>query len=275
MKISCLPVSYYADILEGRMSVREWARQAATTELDAVDLSILFLESREPAYIEGMRRDVEESGLGVAMVAAYPDLTHPDADARAAEVRQLEEDIAASAALGAELVRVLAGQAHPQTSREDGVRWAAEGLMHCQEVAERHGLQLAYENHSKPAKTWALYDFSYPEEIFLEILQATEATHLGVNFDTATPFYLGDDALLLLERILDRVISVHVHDCAMRPEGRKTVVVGTGEVPLREIFSMLKSAGFDDWLCIEEASRTGYAGIRDSVANTRRLWEQA
>jgi sugar phosphate isomerase/epimerase len=275
MKVSCLPVSFYGDILEGRMSVRDWARQAATTELDAVDLSVLFMKSYEPAYVEGMRRDVEEAGLGIAMLVAYPDLTHPAQETRAAEVRKLERAIAAAAALGAELVRVLAGQAHPQTSRKEGVKWAVEGLMHCQEVAEQHGVRLAYENHSKPAKTWELYDFSYPEDVFLEVLKATEATRLGVNFDTATPFYLGDDAILLLERILDRVISIHVHDCAMFPEGRKTVVVGRGEVPLGKMFSMLKSAGFDDWLCIEEASFTGYPGIRDSVANTRKLWQLA
>ena len=43
MKLSCLPVSFFADIIEGRMSVEQWARLGADLKLDAVDLSILFL----------------------------------------------------------------------------------------------------------------------------------------------------------------------------------------------------------------------------------------
>ena len=43
MKLSCLPVSYYPQIVNGEKSVGQWACEAASIGLDAVDLSILFL----------------------------------------------------------------------------------------------------------------------------------------------------------------------------------------------------------------------------------------
>ena len=48
MHLSCLPVSFFADILAGRMSVGAWARMGAELGLDAIDLSILFVPDRSP-----------------------------------------------------------------------------------------------------------------------------------------------------------------------------------------------------------------------------------
>ena len=42
MKLSCLPVSLYPDIIAGRVSLAAWARMGAELGLDAVDASILF-----------------------------------------------------------------------------------------------------------------------------------------------------------------------------------------------------------------------------------------
>ena len=42
MRLSCLPVSYFGQIIGGAMSVGQWAREAAELGLDAIDLSILF-----------------------------------------------------------------------------------------------------------------------------------------------------------------------------------------------------------------------------------------
>ena len=48
MKLSCLPVSFFAEIIDGRMPVADWARMGADLGLDAIDLSILFVPDRSP-----------------------------------------------------------------------------------------------------------------------------------------------------------------------------------------------------------------------------------
>lgn len=113
MKLSCLPVSYFRDIIDGRMSIREWAVEGASTGLDGIDLSVLFLKSRSREYLDKTRREIEEAGIRIAMVTTYPDFTHPDPMERERQLAKLQEDIVTASRLGADLLRVTAGQAHP------------------------------------------------------------------------------------------------------------------------------------------------------------------
>jgi sugar phosphate isomerase/epimerase len=128
MKLSCLPVSFFTDIIAGRMSVGAWARMGAELGLDAIDLSILFVPDHSPAAVAALRREIEAQGIRVAMVTSYPDFTHPDARQRELELALEREVMAVAAGLGAELVRVTAGQAHPETGIAEGIAWAANGL---------------------------------------------------------------------------------------------------------------------------------------------------
>ena len=100
----------------------------AEVGLDAIDLSILFVPDRSPAGVAALRREIEAQGIRVAMVTSYPDFTHPDARQRERELALEREVMTVAAGLGAELVRVTAGQAHPETGITDGIAWAADGL---------------------------------------------------------------------------------------------------------------------------------------------------
>ena len=128
MRLSCLPVSFFTDIVSGRMSVGAWARMGAELGLDAIDLSILFVPDRTPAAVAALRREIEAQGIRVAMITSYPDFTHPDARQRELELAFEREVMTVAAGLGADLVRVTAGQAHPETGIADGIAWAADGL---------------------------------------------------------------------------------------------------------------------------------------------------
>ncbi len=59
MQLSCLPVSFFADIIAGRMTVPEWAAMGAGRGLDGIDLSILFVPDRSPAAVAELRREIE------------------------------------------------------------------------------------------------------------------------------------------------------------------------------------------------------------------------
>ena len=95
-----------------------------------------------------------------------------------------------------------------------------------------------------------------------------------VCFDTANSLVLEEDPIALLEAVIDRIAVVHVFD--IRTPGEfETVLVGTGASPIKQVLSILKRSGFDGWLSIEEASRTGEEGFekgwsRSSVAHGRR-----
>jgi sugar phosphate isomerase/epimerase len=273
MKLSCLPVSFYPQMIGGGMSILDWAQIALDVGLDAIDLSIILIKDQSPAYLEETRKALGNLDIGVTMVTTYSDFTHPDPEERARQVAKSGQDIAVAAQLGAELVRVTAGQARPGTGRNDGVAWAVQGLTDILEFAKDHGLTLVFENHYK-APIWQYADFSFPTDIFLEIVERTSGIGLGVNWDTANTLAYGDDPVPVLAKVLNRVVSVHAAETAQRGD-LKPVLVGTGLVSFREMFSMLKGAGFDGWLCIEEASQQGQAGIEAAAQFVRETWEMA
>jgi sugar phosphate isomerase/epimerase len=273
MQLSCLPVSFFSDILEGRMTVGDWARLGSQVGLDAIDLSILFVPGRSPVQAETLRKEIEDIGMRVAMLTSYPDFTHPLAAQRQREDALALESVAIAAALGADYLRVTAGQAHPDTTREQGIAWASEGLERLVDSSRGMGVTLVYENHGKPG-AWQYTDFSQPPDIFLEIVRRTAACGLQVNFDTGNAAAFAEDPLALLEAVIPRVATLHASDTAEHGT-LKHVLLGTGATPFTAIFARLARFGWDGWICMEEASALGREGVSKAAAFVRATWQQA
>lgn len=273
LKLSCLPVSFFNEIISGRMSLGAWARLGAEVGLDAIDLSILFLPELTKNAAQRARREIKNCGMRVAMLTTYPDFTHPDPDQRQIELNKECLGVSLAAELGAELIRVTAGQAHPQTGREEGIRWAVAGLRELVERAGNLGVRLVYENHAKPG-AWQYTDFSQPPPVYLEILSQVNTPHLGVNFDIGNATAFSVDPLEFLEQILPRLTSVHASDTSTRAQLNHTLL-GTGLSPYPEIFHRLKSSGWDGWICMEEASYRGREGVALAANFTRSTWDRA
>jgi sugar phosphate isomerase/epimerase len=255
------------------MSVPEWARTAASIGLDGYDVSILFVKERSPSELMALRAACERSGLPLVMVTSYPDFTHPDPCQRERELALAIEVTEISAALGARYVRVTAGQAHPETGREEGISWAVNGLVSLVEATRDLGVTHVYENHAKPG-AWRYTDFSQPPDIFLEIAERTTAAGLGVNFDTGNAASFADDPVDLLNAVVGRVVSVHAADTAAKGV-QQAVLLGTGVTPFPELFAALKRAGWDGWICMEEYAQMGREGVEKAARFIRSAWRAA
>lgn len=274
MKLSCLPVSLFKELDSGEMTIRQWAEYGKSLDLDAVDLMMVNIKAHTPKYLRTMREALEDVGIGIAMITTYPDFTYPDALQREREVEYLRNDIAVASQLGAKFLRVTAGQAHPKTSVKEGVAWAIEGLKKVEAAGEKYGVKLVYEDHSKPGG-WDYMDFSNPVEIFLEIAAGIKDTSIGINFDTANVLVAGEDRTVeVLEQVIDRVETIHVAETSTKGK-MAPVLLGTGIVPIKDVFSCLKKHGWDKWLCIEEWGNQGLEGIEKAVDYTRRTWNEA
>jgi sugar phosphate isomerase/epimerase len=274
MHLSCLPVSFYPDIIAGRMSLAEWARMGVELGLDAIDVSILFFPDRSAQALARARREVEGEGMSLCMISTYPNYTHPDPDQRAREIDEARATVDVAAALGLRYVRAIAGQAHPQTGRQEGIAWAVDGLRRTVEHARGTGVEIVYENHDQ-AGVMQYRDFSAPQDVFLEIVAATTALDLGVNYDTGNAVALTPDALWLLDQVIDRVRTLHASDTSAVGEHISPTVIGRGLVPFPAIFRRLRRAGWDGWISIEEASRQGRSAVERAVRHVRQAWQEA
>ncbi len=274
MKMSCLSVSLFAAIMNNEMTISEYAHLCKNLGLDGFDLGSTLIKNHTPKYIAQLKNEIVQEGIPLIMVTTYPDFTHPEYLQREREFDFLVHDIALASALGAKFVRVTAGQAHPSTREDEGIRWAIEYLKKAAPVADKYGIRLVYENHAKPG-VWEYIDFSHPPAIFLQIAEGLRETSVGINFDTANILAAGyADTIEILDAVFDKVLTIHVAETATFGQ-LQPVALGTGIVPFEEIFRYLKSKNFDGWLCLEEWANKGKEGIQSSVTFARQTWADA
>ena len=273
MKLSCLPVSLYPELSAGTRTLPDWFRFAAELGLDGADVSVVHLASTEPGYLQTLRGQAADAGVQIAMLVTYADFTHPDAAERTRQVSELRRFIDVAAQLGTPFIRVTAGQAHPGLERAAATEWAVKGLTACLDDAAAKGVTLCYENHTK-GYAWTYNDFSQPSDIFLEIVERTEGTDLRLLFDTANTLATGDDPLRVLALVKDRVSMIHTNDLA-RVGYFEPVLLGAGVSPIVGIYKMLHENGFDGWVSVEEASKTGEEGFRKAIPYADAAWVKA
>jgi len=274
MKMSCLSVSLFPAMLNGEMSIREYAKLCKSLGLDAFDLGLILLKNHTPKYIGQVKKDIAEEGIPLAMVTTYPDFTHPDPLQQEREFDFLVHDMALASAIGARFLRITAGQAHPGTSEEEGIMWTVDYFKKAAPISDKYGITLVYEDHSKPG-AWDYMDFSNPPHIFLEIARQIKDTSIGINFDTANILVAGEDKTIeVLDKVIDKVKTIHVAETGTKGK-MDPVPLGSGIVPFREIFSYLKSKNFDGWLCLEEWGNKGVDGVREGVDFIKETWEKA
>lgn len=270
---SCLPVSLFQEILSGQMTIGQWAAAAKEIGFDQIDISTLFLHARTPKELGRIRRELAEVDMKIAMITTYPDFTIPDPLQQERELAYAIADIASASELGAQYLRITAGQYYDNQDEDETVRRVADAFAHCCDYAGHWGVQLLLENHSKPG-AWERKDFDFDTNRFLKLVNATHGLPVGINFDTANTYALGDDAVDVFCRVYDRVQTIHIND-VKAPQSLSFTGIGEGSAPIGAILKEAKKRGFVGLLSIEEVGGRGLDGIRTSYQNAKKLWETA
>jgi sugar phosphate isomerase/epimerase len=273
MRLSCLPVSLYAGGPAGQPALDKWFLLARTLDLDGADLSVAQLPSRSSQALDAVRRQAEDCGIPIVMLASYTDFTHPAQPERLRQQDDLREWIDAAARLNARFLRATAGQAHAGVEEDPGLAWATEGLTSGLDHAAQAGIRLLYENHVRGI-VWTANDFTQPAARFLEVVRRTAGSGLELLFDTANLSALGEDTLAVLDAVRDRIGAIHMSDIRRRGTFEPTVI-GTGVAPIQEVLQRMVEGGFDGWISIEEASRTGEDAFGGAVAFADKVWREA
>ena len=275
MKLAAFPKCYMDDLCVHRtMTIFDWIeivrdelKPIGVTGLETYHGSLLSLESD---YLKSVREAHDQAGLEAPMFCASPDFTSPNPAERAVEVERQRGMMLAAARLGAKTCRVLSGQRRPEVSREQGVTWVVECIESLLPYAEELGIVLVMENHFKD-NYWQFPEFAQRMDIYCEIVEQINSPWFGVNYDPSNTLLAGEDPLELLRRVANRVVTVHASDrrpkpgVLVGPEGVTDYTqlihgeIGTGIIDYDSIFTILRDAGFDGWISIED----GVSGIEE------------
>jgi sugar phosphate isomerase/epimerase len=143
------------------------------------------------------------------------------------------------------LIRVYGGPLaeEPETRRAQMER-AAAVLQETIPVAERLGVAIAIETH----------DSFSASSVVAELLAMVQSKWVGALWDTHHPHRMGESPAEVYEHIAPRVLHVQVKDArrsAAHKGGWQLVPLGEGEVPVREIITLLAAGGYGGYISVE------------------------
>jgi sugar phosphate isomerase/epimerase len=225
------------------------------------------------------RDKIVDAGLAdITCIGSHRELiTEPTAE------DDLRHSLEFAAGAGAPVVATGEGRLPEGMTPEKALDILKPKLERLVEVAEKNRVYLAMEPHGS---------LSLSPGGLEKILALSPSPWLAVNFDTANPHrgdYVGTthkgfewkldqaargDELAVLRPVADRVVHVHWKDV----KGRDAVVLGRGEVKLKEELEILVAAGYDGALSYEtegwEEADESQKMIEQSLAFTKMLLEE-
>jgi sugar phosphate isomerase/epimerase len=269
-QLAAFPKCYLDDIIVHQtMTLFDWIERAAQLGVDGLEMHYLFFEGVGDAYLDEVRKKCQDSALSMPMLCFSPDFTQPDPRRRAQELTKQKQAIDLTVKLGGRFCRTLSGQNRPGLDRKQAVGWCVEMIREAVAYAEDKGVMINIENHYKDGY-WEYPEFALGSEVFLEIIGQIDSPCFGVNFDPSNTIVAGEDPLELLEKIKDRVVTMHASDRYLKggsiadlrrleidplhgyAKAIQHGVIGQGLNDYDAIFRILKEAGFDGWISIED-----------------------
>jgi sugar phosphate isomerase/epimerase len=281
-KLAVFPKAYMKELCSiGSMQLADWIQIATALDIEGLEWYAGFLEMKDRDNWRLFRKQVEARGKQIPMLCCSPDFTHPDAAFRNKEVEKQYYWIDMANALGASYCRVLSGQRRPALSKEEGIGLAADCIKQCLPYAASKGITLILENHYKD-DFWEYPEFAQQTDDFCTLVNKIDHPNFGVNYDPSNAYLAGEDPLELLDRVVQRVVTMHASDRYLsegtledlrREETGATGYanrlrhgeVGKGLNDYDAIFKKLSLAGFDGWISIEDGVN-GIDQLERSVA---------
>ena len=281
-KLAAFPKCFLDEIIVHKtMTVIQWIEMASSLDVDGLEMHNLFFEGMGVKQIDELVELCRRYGLAIPMLCFSPDYTQPDRRQRLQELEKQKKAIELIARLGGTFCRTLSGQNRPGLDRKQAVSWCVEMIREAATYAQDRGIILNMENHYKDGY-WSYPEFALKSEIFLEIIEQIDSPNFGINFDPSNTIVAGEDPLVLLQKIKGRVVTMHASDRYLAGGSLADLrkldadplhgyakiiqhgVIGRGLNDYDAIFRLLKEAGFNGWVSIEDGTH-GMEELRQSV----------
>jgi len=215
----------------------------------------------DTAPLDALQKRLAEENVRVSALLMATDFSAPDADRH---VEWAIHTTRAAQQLGAPAVRIDTATRQSELSvaqvRDNFVRRIRQVL----EATADTGVALGIENHGRISN-----DPQFLEEVFA----AVGDERLGMTLDTGNFYWYGwplDELYGILERFAPRARHTHVKNINYPPElanqqreigyeyGKYSSPLDEGNIDIRRVVQILRDAGYNDDLCIENEALGKY-----------------
>jgi sugar phosphate isomerase/epimerase len=229
-------------------SIDQVVQSARELGYQGVELRLLNGDVIPPDLAAGERQRVKrafkEGSIDIVCVDTSARFTASDA----AERRKHEEDVRGYLQLANEweapLIRIFGGNLPEGVTEAQGVEYLSASLNDLSADAERHGVTIALETH----------DAFSAGKLVAEVMKRLPSKFVAPLWDTHHPYRMGETVQQTWDYIGQRMVHTHVKDAvrdATERTGWKLVLLGEGEVPVKEAVAIWVRHGYDGYVCVE------------------------
>lgn len=193
------------------------------------------------------RRELEGRGLVVSDLGSSAHMHEKDAAAREKQEADGRRFIDLAHAMGVKYVRMFGNEVPKGETREAVLPRVIEGFQKMAAQAKAAGVVVLIESHG---------DFTNSRDL-TEILTGVGSDAFALLWDAHHTFVAGHEAPAATYAKLGRwVRHTHLKDSRpaadpAKPEDRRYVLTGTGEVPVKDQVTALAKAGYKGYYCFE------------------------
>jgi sugar phosphate isomerase/epimerase len=256
LKLALAAYSYrdFLNLKKPTMTLFEFIDFAATLPLDAVELTSYYWAEPTDAYAEKLRAHAEKKKLAISGVPVGNNFCVKDPKAYRAQIQSVKDWTVRAAKVGATTVRIFAGSVPKGDTFEEAQKRVVAAMNECCEVAEKHKIYLALENHGGITDT--------PEHL-LELVKPVKSAWLGVNIDTGN-FHTADPYADIAKIAPYGVVSQVKTE--VYPGNKKE------EADLAKVVKILKDTNFHGYVALEyEAKEDPKVAVPRYVKELRKL----
>ena len=223
--------------------------RAAELKLDAVSMETCFMPNLDHAFLEGLRKKLDDKGIEGMLSWGHPRGLDTGKNKEAAE--SLKKFIEMANFFGNNIVRIVGGGLVDRN--EEPIRPQIERIIkvlkEVADVAATDNIILAMENHM---------DFAADEQ--LEILERVDSPYLRVTLDTGNNLRILEDPIEVVRKLAPYAVATHVKDITATGKGspatewRKfwpTVPLGMGIIDFPQVLKILKENNYQGSLNVE------------------------
>ena len=173
----------------------------------------------------------------------YPSFIDPEPNYRQVRIDHTRRALTLCAELGAPHITTEPGGpiAEGQTRRE-AIDLFVEALKPLAEHAENQGVLLLIE--PEPGLLLETTDQ------YLEVADRVNSAAIGLNFDIGHAFCVSEDLPRAIAKLAPQIRHYHVEDISAE-RVHHHLVPGTGAIDFAEVFSAIKTTGYDGWVTVE------------------------
>lgn len=190
---------------------------------------------------KAVRSAFESRGIAICCVSASTRFSAADAAERRKQEDELCRYVTLADDLQSPLVRTFGGLM-PEGVDEDAVfSYAAESLQRVADRTDGSRVRVVLETHDAFSSGRAVSS----------VLRQVPSARIGALWDTHHPYRTGESAEQTYQLLKDRLYHTHVKDARRQGDGWQLVLLGQGEVPVRDVLQTLQQHGYDGWVCVE------------------------